>query len=77
MNKQTKDIMGITSILGLILLAIVLIGAGPFLTIASLNLLFNLQIAYTFWTWLATAWLVGISFGGIAAKLNTISNKLD
>jgi len=77
MNKSTRDIMGITGILGLLLLFIILIGVGPLITIASLNLLFNLQIAYTFWTWLAMIWIQMVSFGGIIAKLAGISKKLN
>lgn len=42
--------IGIT---GVLLLVIVLIATGPLIIIWSLNTLFDLQIAYTFWTWLA------------------------
>jgi len=38
----------------LALLVILAFGLGPIITIWSLNTLFNLGIAYTFWTWLAT-----------------------
>lgn len=41
-------------LVGLLLLIVVLIIVGPFLTIWALNTLFGLGIAYTFWTWLAT-----------------------
>lgn len=40
-------------IVGLIVLYVVLIIVGPIITIWSLNTLFSLGIAYTFWTWLA------------------------
>lgn len=40
-------------IVGLIVLYVVLVIVGPIITIWSLNTLFSLGIAYTFWTWLA------------------------
>ena len=49
-----KEALGIT---GLVILLIVLIGAGPILTIVSINTLFGLNIAINFWTWLACVWL--------------------
>ena len=50
------------TIVGLILL-IGLLGAGPFLSIWSANVLFNLGIAYTLQTWIATYFLVGVVIG--------------
>jgi hypothetical protein len=44
-------------IVGLVLLLVVLLAIGPLLTIWSLNTLFGLGIAYTFWTWLAVIFL--------------------
>ncbi len=43
--------------IGLIVLAIVLIVAGPLVTIWSLNTLFNLGIPMNLATWFATLWL--------------------
>ena len=44
-----------------LLLFVVLIAAGPLLTIWALNTLFPvLAIDYTFWTWLATLILMSI-----------------
>lgn len=43
----------LTAILVLILAAII-IGIGPLLTIWALNTIFNTSIAYTFYTWAAT-----------------------
>jgi hypothetical protein len=40
--------------IGLVILLIGIIIAGPLLTIWSLNTLFGLGIAYNFYTWLAT-----------------------
>ena len=77
MNKQTKDIISIFGIFGVILFMIALIGFGPLLTVWSLNLLFNTTIAYSFQSWLAMVWLSIVTFGGLATQLKTISNKLD
>jgi len=51
------------SIVGLIILIIALIGVGPILTIASINTLFNMSIAYNIWTWLSVVWLCLLAFG--------------
>lgn len=51
----------------LILLLILVIVFAPLLTIWSLNTLFGLGIAYTFWTWAAVVWLQMVTFGGVAA----------
>jgi len=42
-----------SKIIGFGVLILLLIIAGPFITIWALNTLFGLAIAYTFWTWLA------------------------
>ena len=44
-------------IIALIILAIILIGIGPVLTIISLNAVFGLSIGITIWNWLAILWL--------------------
>jgi hypothetical protein len=46
-----------TKIVALVVLLVVLLAIGPLLTIWSLNTLFGLGIAYTFWTWLAVIFL--------------------
>lgn len=58
----------------LILVAILLIVFGPFVTIWSLNTLFGLGIAYTFWTWLAMAWLSLTTFGSISSAVRNKEN---
>jgi hypothetical protein len=58
----------------LIIVAIFLIIVGPLITIWSLNTLFGLGIAYTFWTWLATAWLSIVTFGSVSSAIH---NKKD
>lgn len=52
--------------ISLIVLIVALLLLAPFATIWSLNTLFGLGIAYSFWTWLAVVWLVGI-LGGTSA----------
>jgi hypothetical protein len=42
---------GLAGLVGIIFIVVLLI--GPFLLIWSLNTLFNLNIEFTFWTWLA------------------------
>ena len=59
-----KEALGIT---GLVVLLIVLIGAGPILTIMSINALFGLNIAINFYTWLSVVWL-GIVLNGTRIK---------
>lgn len=66
--------MSFAPAIGLILLAVVLIIFGPLITIWSLNTLFGLGIAYSFWTWLATAWLSLVTFGSVSSA---IRNKKD
>lgn len=55
---------------GLVILLIFLIIVSPFLSIWSLNTLFNLGIDYTIWTWLAMAWLSTVTFGGVMSAIN-------
>lgn len=56
------------------LLLILLIIFAPLVTIWSLNTLFGLGIAYSFWTWLAMAWLSMVTFGSVTSA---ISKKKD
>jgi hypothetical protein len=49
--------MKIISILAFVAFVIIVIGYGPLLTIWSLNTVFGLKIAYTFWTWLGVLFL--------------------
>jgi hypothetical protein len=63
MNDSIKIIV-------LVALLILLILVGPLVTIWSLNTLFNLDIAYTIWTWLATAWLSLVTFGSVTSAIN-------
>jgi hypothetical protein len=56
-------------VVGLVIVAILLLIFGPFVTIWSLNTLFPaLAIPYTFSTWLAVIWL------GMAVRGNTYTS---
>ena len=52
------------------LLAVILV--GPLLTIASLNTLFGLNIAYTVWTYLGVMWLNITTFGGLGLSIRSL-----
>lgn len=47
------------------LLILVLIIISPIISIWALNTLFKLNIEFSFWTWLAVAWLQTICFSTI------------
>lgn len=64
--------MNIIGIIGLIILALCLLVASPFLTIASLNTLFGLNIGYTVWTWLSVAWMNFTTFGGLGLTIRSL-----
>lgn len=55
-----------------IVFIIVLIGAGPILTIMSMNAVFHLGIAYSFSTWLGMCWLQFITFGGLVSAIKSL-----
>jgi len=67
MNKIKLSSAGFT-FLFLVLIALIIV--GPLATIWSLNTLFNLGIEYTFWTWLAMAWLSLVTFGSVTSAVN-------
>lgn len=45
---------------------------GPLATIASINTLFGLAIAYTFWNWLSMVWLQWITFGSLLYSIGQL-----
>ena len=57
MTDEAAKVLGVLLIL---IFAILIIVFGPLVTIWSLNTLFHLNIEYSFWTWLAMAWLGGV-----------------
>ena len=48
---------------------LVLLGIGPFLTVAAINTVFNLSIAYNIYTWLSVVWLNLTTFGGLSLAI--------
>ena len=56
-----------------VLLAVII--AGPLLTIASLNTLFGLNIAYTLYTYLSVMWLNLATFGGLGLSIRSLKQK--
>lgn len=64
-----KEALGIT---GLVILVITLIVVGPLTMIWSLNTLFSLNIAYSFWTWLSMSWLSLNTFGSVVMAINKL-----
>ena len=57
-----------SKIASVVLLIVVLVIVGPFITIWSLNTLFGLGIDYTVWTWLAMAWIGAVLSAKIGQK---------
>lgn len=53
MTEVTKNLL-------IVVFAVALIVAVPFINIWAVNTLFGLGIAYTFWTWLASLILAGL-----------------
>ena len=51
---------------------LVLLGIGPFLTIAAINTVFNLSIAYNIYTWLSVGWLNLTTFGGLSLAIRNL-----
>lgn len=64
-----EQVFKATTLFSLVLLALFLIGVGPILTIMSMNMLFNLTIPISVWTWLSVVWLnltvVGLVKSGV------------
>jgi len=54
---------------GIVLLVVVLLFLSPFISIWSLNTLFNTNIQTNLWTYLAALWLTGLVAGnGVRSK---------
>lgn len=67
--------MKYVAIVGALIALFAVILVGPFLTIASLNTLFGLNIAYTFWTWLSVGWMNLATFGGLSLSIRSLKQK--
>ena len=67
--------MKYVAIVGALVVLLGVIIAGPILTIASLNTLFGLNIAYTVWTYLSVMWLNITTFGGLSVAIRSLKQK--
>ena len=64
--------MKYVAIIGALVFLLGLLIIGPFLSIAAVNTLFGLNIAYTFWTWLSVFWLNLTTFGGLSLSIRSL-----
>ena len=64
--------MKYVAIIGVLVFLLAVILVGPFLTLASLNTLFGLNIAYTAWTYLSVMWLNLTTFGGLSLSIRSL-----
>ena len=67
--------MKYVAIVGALVVLLAVIIAGPLLTIASLNTLFGLNIAYTVYTYLSIVWLNLATFGGLGLSIRSLKQK--
>ena len=64
--------MKYVAIVGALVVLLAVIFVAPILTIASLNTLFGLNIAYTVWTYLSVMWLNLATFGGLGLSIRSL-----
>ena len=67
--------MKYVAIVGALVVLLAVIFAAPILTIASLNTLFGLNIAYTLYTYLSVMWLNITTFGGLGLSIRSLKQK--
>ena len=67
--------MKYVAVIGALVILLGVIIAGPLLTIASLNTLFGLNIAYTVYTYLSVMWLNLATFGGLGLSIRSLKQK--
>ena len=67
--------MKYVAVVGALVVLLAVIIAGPLLTIASLNMLFGLNIAYTVYTYLSVMWLNLATFGGLGLSIRSLKQK--
>ena len=64
--------MKYVAIVGALVVLLALMFVSPLLTIASLNTLFGLNIAYTVLTYLSVMWLNITTFGGLSVAVRSL-----
>ena len=67
--------MKYVAVVGALVVLLAVIIAGPMLTIASLNTLFGVNIAYTLYTYLSVMWLNLATFGGLGLSIRSLKQK--
>ena len=67
--------MKYVAIVGALVALLAVIFVAPILTIASLNTLFGLNIAYTLYTYLSVMWLNITTFGGLSVAIRSLKQK--
>ena len=72
LNFRPNSTVGL---LAVIVLLIAVFFIAPLLTIASLNTVFGLSIAYNVWTWLSVVWLQMVTFGGVQSAIGAKNEK--
>ena len=64
--------MKYVAVIGALVVLLAVIFVAPILTIASLNTLFGLNIAYTLYTYLSVMWLNITTFGGLIVAIHSL-----
>ena len=64
--------MKYVAVIGALVVLLAVIFVAPILTIASLNTLFGLNIAYTLYTYLSVMWLNITTFGGLSVAIRSL-----
>ena len=64
--------MKYVAIIGALVVLLAMLFVAPILTIASLNTLFGLNIAYTLYTYLSVMWLNITTFGGLSVAIRSL-----
>lgn len=67
--------MKYVAVIGALVVLLAVIFVAPILTIASLNTLFGLNIAYTLYTYLSVMWLNITTFGGLSVAIRSLKQK--
>ena len=67
--------MKYVAVIGALVVLLAVVFVAPILTIASLNTLFGLNIAYTLYTYLSVMWLNITTFGGLSVAIRSLKQK--
>ncbi len=67
--------MKYVAVIGALVVLLGIIIAGPLLTIASLNTLFGLNIAYKLGTYFSVMWMNLATFGGLGLAIRSLKQK--